>query len=828
MSEDKVIDQSNDASNHEGDDSSENATNLLKEETKQEENDKEEENKKEEENDNEEENKVEDENKNVEEEDNLNDKVAENDQRLSTTIDEPKMNDNLLENTTGDDLNDSIQIQLEKELQESHEQKCRERDAKNVELSKFLYGSRVSIKNRKKLKSDIFLSQSRLELTIWRVVQPMVPPTPLSPQEDAIFDHPEDFEDDQKTPTSIETPFGTMGSPLTSPTHRLKSKKELEQEIYQNEFMDDECMTVCEKIPFRRVFSIKDDTNRTKQYYGFTVSYLPEKSSVMKQLVCQVSNNVIISRWIKHLKTELYGTSGKLMKYNNVNQRHALVIANPVSGKRDGMFLFKKYARPLLDASDITYDIVLTEYEKHATTITKETKIVGEYQVILIAGGDGTLHEALQGLFNNKYHNYTDILQIPIGVIPIGTSNAVATDVGIPHPDGNAESIAESAFVIARGRYLNADVASCLKDNKRYFSLMMTSWGIVADVETRSQWLRNLGSLRVTLAALFFVLKNKYAEASLTFVSSDAFDDAAKSAILNPPKLGNAFTKHTNHVMYPPAHPPVPYLLKYFEDELKEIVPSLLPQLESEFKTYKRELVFASMNDEGYKEFSEDDLSRMVLSIERTMKQYKQHELKVKEQELAKSPSYRFAALLSPSLVRKQSPRILSIESDEDSWNSDEDLSSLTPLLTPNSTLTDKRDPDSIIYEDSVSRQTIDDSFFNITVSNIPHLAQNFYADPFASPSSGLLHLYYINKKSGASDKVKLMKGMTNGSHIHNPRSSFAATKAVLIRPKPSKNASTLIDGEEFSDSPVLIEVHPFIAKLLASENHIDPYHLQY
>ena len=56
-----------------------------------------------------------------------------------------------------------------------------------------------------------------------------------------------------------------------------------------------------------------------------------------------------------------------------------------------------------------------------ATTIAKEAVKEG-YDTVLACGGDGTVHEAVQSLVG------TDVA---LGVVPLGTANALAADLGL-------------------------------------------------------------------------------------------------------------------------------------------------------------------------------------------------------------------------------------------------------------------------------------------------------------------------------------------------------------------------------------------------------------
>ena len=94
----------------------------------------------------------------------------------------------------------------------------------------------------------------------------------------------------------------------------------------------------------------------------------------------------------------------------------ALIIVNPVAGKGKA----KKHISLIvntLEKSDFKAEIKYTSIENDACKIIKEYK--DEYDVILIYGGDGTLNQAIQGIYEKNK-------EVCIGYIPIGTTNDFA------------------------------------------------------------------------------------------------------------------------------------------------------------------------------------------------------------------------------------------------------------------------------------------------------------------------------------------------------------------------------------------------------------------
>jgi len=99
--------------------------------------------------------------------------------------------------------------------------------------------------------------------------------------------------------------------------------------------------------------------------------------------------------------------------------KNALLVYNPNSGH------FKKnseLAQHYLSEAGIQVTSIPTQHAKHATQIVKDNLNSG-YDIVIGMGGDGTLHEIIQGLAGS---------QIPLGIIPTGTANVFAKYAKIP------------------------------------------------------------------------------------------------------------------------------------------------------------------------------------------------------------------------------------------------------------------------------------------------------------------------------------------------------------------------------------------------------------
>lgn len=102
------------------------------------------------------------------------------------------------------------------------------------------------------------------------------------------------------------------------------------------------------------------------------------------------------------------------------------VIVNPVAGGGRGLDHFPQISR-LLRGAQIFCEPVFTEHKFHATELTV-TAVNEGYRHIIVVGGDGTLHEVVNGLFIQQKVTPSEVL---LAVVGIGTGNDWVRSFGI-------------------------------------------------------------------------------------------------------------------------------------------------------------------------------------------------------------------------------------------------------------------------------------------------------------------------------------------------------------------------------------------------------------
>lgn len=102
-----------------------------------------------------------------------------------------------------------------------------------------------------------------------------------------------------------------------------------------------------------------------------------------------------------------------------------IFIVNPVSGSGKGRKVWKKIQRKLIKL-DIPYRSFYTKKTGHAFDLTKQlTELYRDkISAIIVIGGDGTIHEVVNGLANYPH--------IPFSAISAGSGNDFCRGFGIP------------------------------------------------------------------------------------------------------------------------------------------------------------------------------------------------------------------------------------------------------------------------------------------------------------------------------------------------------------------------------------------------------------
>jgi diacylglycerol kinase (ATP) len=97
-----------------------------------------------------------------------------------------------------------------------------------------------------------------------------------------------------------------------------------------------------------------------------------------------------------------------------------VIVFNPVAGRRRAQLLWR--VLDVLVANGVRLDLAETHRPGHAESLARDAAQRGETMVVA-AGGDGTIAEVANGLMGSSAR---------LGVIPLGTANVLAHELGLP------------------------------------------------------------------------------------------------------------------------------------------------------------------------------------------------------------------------------------------------------------------------------------------------------------------------------------------------------------------------------------------------------------
>src|SRR5260370_5334592 len=108
------------------------------------------------------------------------------------------------------------------------------------------------------------------------------------------------------------------------------------------------------------------------------------------------------------------------MNNNEGRARRLLVIYNPTAGSRARRRLAGWIA--CLERLGAAVSLRETTAPRHAEALAR-TADPASVDAVVAAGGDGTINEAVNGLAGSP---------LPLGILPLGTANVLAGEIGLP------------------------------------------------------------------------------------------------------------------------------------------------------------------------------------------------------------------------------------------------------------------------------------------------------------------------------------------------------------------------------------------------------------
>ncbi|KAK3125376.1 hypothetical protein QOZ80_7BG0604030 [Eleusine coracana subsp. coracana] len=200
--------------------------------------------------------------------------------------------------------------------------------------------------------------------------------------------------------------------------------------------------------------------------------------------------------------------------------KRLFIIVNPYGGKRSGRSIFQTEVLPLIEAAGIIYTMQETKHRFHGQEMSHSLDL-RKYDGIICVSGDGVLVEVVNGLLQRE--DWETAIKVPLGIIPAGTGNGMAQS--LLHAAGESFSISNAVFAIIRGHKRALDVTSVMQGKTRFFSVLMLTWGLVADLDIESEKYRWMGSARLEFYFLVRVLNLRRYNGRVLFVPAPGYEE---------------------------------------------------------------------------------------------------------------------------------------------------------------------------------------------------------------------------------------------------------------------------------------------------------------
>jgi diacylglycerol kinase (ATP) len=162
------------------------------------------------------------------------------------------------------------------------------------------------------------------------------------------------------------------------------------------------------------------------------------------------------------------------------NSRHIVIVVHGARATRPDFQHMVSWVREKGHLVELKLTAALGDAAEHA-----ESAAVRGVDVVVAAGGDGTVNEVVNGL---------DGFDVPLGIIPLGTANDFARQVGIPADADHAMD------VILQKKPKRFDTASL--NGRRFLNVSTGGVGAEATAETPASAKETLGPMAYAISGM--------------------------------------------------------------------------------------------------------------------------------------------------------------------------------------------------------------------------------------------------------------------------------------------------------------------------------------
>lgn len=204
------------------------------------------------------------------------------------------------------------------------------------------------------------------------------------------------------------------------------------------------------------------------------------------------------------------------------------VLLNPYSNRWNAQKRWPE-AEQALKSAGVDFDLSISQRADHLVDLAAEAVHRG-FKTVIVAGGDGSIGETINGLARNW--NRKKKFPATLGVLPMGSANDLADNIGLPR------DFVAAAKVIASGQTRPIDLCKC---NERYF-LNNSAAGLEPYITIKQEkitWIK--GVPRYLVAAIQGILDKPEWDARLEWDGGSYDGRLSLISVGNGPRTGGVF-----------------------------------------------------------------------------------------------------------------------------------------------------------------------------------------------------------------------------------------------------------------------------------------------
>lgn len=200
-----------------------------------------------------------------------------------------------------------------------------------------------------------------------------------------------------------------------------------------------------------------------------------------------------------------------------------LFIINPMAGRREAQTELYRMVKVMTDGG---YEVTVYPTSRRMDCARKVEEDASRFDLVVCCGGDGTLNEMVNGMMR-----HTD--RVPMGYIPLGSTNDLANSLGLP------PKVEDAARRAISGAPFQMDVGSL---GGRYFNYIAAFGAFTEASYATPQQIKNvLGHFAYILEGIKCISKIQPVHVKVTADGNLYESDYIFGAVSNTTSLGGIF-----------------------------------------------------------------------------------------------------------------------------------------------------------------------------------------------------------------------------------------------------------------------------------------------